>query len=343
MAPIAIDLDHDGSLSFLSRDAGVAFDYGDGNVATAWVDSNDGLLVFDYNQDGLITEGKELVFTLWDPTAQTDLEALSNYFDSNSDGALNSQDDLFDALGVWQDLNSNAITDPGELASLADRGIEALDLTYVPESEPSVQADGDVLVHGEAAVDYTDGSQGLLADAEFAVDPQQTADEPAAQSQEAPEQQEAASLDQPPAAPQGEPAAEEDASVADLVDAYLHPEADPASSSADQQPDPADVSTASVDDLVNQFIEEHPVSDESLAELALDVQDSTDDDPGSHLELDPALSSESVIGVGDDSGTADDSDLTDQLSEQDLLAPVDDVSVVQPSADEYDSYVDPGG
>src|SRR5690606_19894215 len=43
-APVVLDLDGDGA-EFLGLTAGVAYDYGDGLVATAWAGADDGILV----------------------------------------------------------------------------------------------------------------------------------------------------------------------------------------------------------------------------------------------------------------------------------------------------------
>jgi hypothetical protein len=37
---------------------------------------------------GAITEKRQYVFTEWDPTATSDMEALRSVFDSNGDGVL---------------------------------------------------------------------------------------------------------------------------------------------------------------------------------------------------------------------------------------------------------------
>ena len=53
--------------------------------------------------DGEITEQREYVFTEWDPTAGSDLEALASYFDTNGDGKLDANDD-----GCLNSLKPNA-------------------------------------------------------------------------------------------------------------------------------------------------------------------------------------------------------------------------------------------
>ena len=168
--PIAIDLDGDG-VEYLSKEEGVTFvDQASGTVvSTAWVGSDDGLLVIDADSSGTINESKEYVFTDWSDTAETDLEAVAEVFDSNQDGVLDAQDDQFDQFAVWQDANSDGITDEGELQTLSELGIDSIDLNYSDDSEPSTAADGDVTIHGQVEVKLTDGSSTIAEDVSFAI------------------------------------------------------------------------------------------------------------------------------------------------------------------------------
>ena len=169
-APIALDLDQDGT-EYLSREAGVVFtDQSTGESAnTAWVGPDDGLLVIDANNSGTVDESREYVFTEWSETAETDMEAIAEVFDTNQDGVLDAQDDQWDQFRVWQDKDSDGQTDEGELVSLGDLMIESIDLTYVADSQKGTAADGDVVIHGQSAVTYTDGSTTIAEDTSFAI------------------------------------------------------------------------------------------------------------------------------------------------------------------------------
>ncbi|HVL79253.1 MAG TPA: hypothetical protein VM346_08200, partial [Sphingomicrobium sp.] len=160
-APVGIDLDGDGVVSFLAVDAGVSFDYGGGLVATAWVAGNDGILVRDTNRDGQVTHD-ELVFA----TTGSDLDGLRIY-DSNGDGWLTADDDGFELFAVWRDANSNGVVDDGEMVSLIDLGISGISLTS--DGVIYSAAGGDVTVVGTGTYTRTDGSTGVLADAMFAT------------------------------------------------------------------------------------------------------------------------------------------------------------------------------
>jgi hypothetical protein len=171
VAPVVIDLGSDG-IEFLSRSAGVRFDYtGDGSrQATAWFGPQDGLLAYDVNLDGAITDAKEFVFTRWAPEATTDLEALALAFDSNQDGQLSALDAEWSKFGLWIDANSNAVNEAGEFVSLSDLGIRSINLDYQAGSLASVAADGDVTIAGTALVTWDDGQTTQAADASFLTD-----------------------------------------------------------------------------------------------------------------------------------------------------------------------------
>ena len=159
--PIALDLDGDNQVSFLGTDAGAAFDYGGGTVATAWVAGNDGLLVRDANHDGQVS-ADEIVFA----TSGSDLDGLARY-DSNGDGQLSGDDAGFGDFGVWQDADSDGQVDAGELQSLAAHSIASISLSS--DGVGYSAAAGDVNVVGTGSFTRTDGSTGVLADAVFAT------------------------------------------------------------------------------------------------------------------------------------------------------------------------------
>ncbi len=163
--PIVLDLDGDGA-EFLSRSAGVTFDYqGDGSPeSTAWVGADDGLLAIDLNSDGTVSNGSEIVFGR---DGQTDLEGLATVYDSDGNGVLDASDAAFAQFGIWQDTNSNGVTDVGEFRSLSDAGIASISLQS--NGQRYSAANGDVVVHGETTFVRADGSVGIVADTSFAV------------------------------------------------------------------------------------------------------------------------------------------------------------------------------
>jgi hypothetical protein len=57
---------------------------------TAWAGAGSAMLVFDTNNDGTITQRNQVVFTDWDPTATSDMQAQRDVFDTYHDGKLDA-------------------------------------------------------------------------------------------------------------------------------------------------------------------------------------------------------------------------------------------------------------
>ena len=161
--PIVLDLDGDGIELIPISDSATWFDIkNDGTLhQTSWVGTDDGLLAYDENGDGKITNGKEIAFA--DRTAlatDTDLEALASEFDSNKDGVLDSKDANFDKFKIWQDKNSNGISETGEVKSLNDAGILSLSLVG-NKVNYAIEGNG---IKGFTTFTKTDGTVGYGAD-----------------------------------------------------------------------------------------------------------------------------------------------------------------------------------
>lgn len=130
--PLIIDLDGDG-VQTLVDNLGIKFDF-KGNETqsqTGWVHPDDGLLVWDKNQDGIINSGNELFGNnslLFNNTLAKDGFSALSELDSNADGIINSSDKLWLELKIWQDKNSDAISQFNELTSLSDMGINTIEL-----------------------------------------------------------------------------------------------------------------------------------------------------------------------------------------------------------------------
>jgi hypothetical protein len=75
--PIILDLDDIGiKITELSKSTVFMDASGDGlSNRTAWAAAGNGVLFYDPNNTGEITEKRQFVFTEWDPTATNDLEA----------------------------------------------------------------------------------------------------------------------------------------------------------------------------------------------------------------------------------------------------------------------------
>jgi len=128
--PIVLDLDNDGLELVVLEEPTAFFDLdGDGyRERAAWVSADDGLLADDKDGDGAITDHDELSFVGYVEGAQTDLEGLS-HFDTNGNGELDPGDTDWSKFRVWQDLNRDGESDPGELRTLTEAGISSIPLT----------------------------------------------------------------------------------------------------------------------------------------------------------------------------------------------------------------------
>ena len=136
-SPIVIDLNNDG-INTLSLDYTRNFDLDNNGFAeaTGWVQKDDALLAYDRNGNGKIDNGGELFgnYTLSDnyyshTSGNTNGFNALKEFDTNNDGIIDKNDKDFDKLLLWQDKNSNTITDEGELIKLSDK-VKSIDLNY---------------------------------------------------------------------------------------------------------------------------------------------------------------------------------------------------------------------
>ena len=163
--PVVIDLDGDGA-EFDSIEDGIEMDVdGDGiKEQTAWADEDDAVLVYDKNDNNQVDDRSEYAFADYGEEGATDLEGL-RHFDSNEDLVLDANDDEFESFKLWQDRDGDGEVGDDEMITLTEAGIESIEL--VSDGESYTTADGDVFVHGEATVHYSDGSTGTAADAAF--------------------------------------------------------------------------------------------------------------------------------------------------------------------------------
>ncbi|VVM22823.1 Alkaline phosphatase (EC [uncultured Gammaproteobacteria bacterium] len=141
LSPLTLDLDGDGMVETTSKEnSGVYFDHDNNSFAeqSGWVGKDDGLLVFDKNNNGKIDDGSELfgnnTILSNGNKAANGFEALKD-LDSNNDGKIDNQDTNFNNLKIWQDKNSDGKLDEGELLSLAQAGVKSLNTNYNNSNE----------------------------------------------------------------------------------------------------------------------------------------------------------------------------------------------------------------
>lgn len=139
-SPIIISLS-DGQLQLTDVAGGVSFDInGDGSrERMAWTaaSTDDAFLVLDRDQDGEVDHGRELFgdYSPQLPSAEPNgFRALAVFDDplngGNGDGWIDGLDPVFQYLETWTDSNHDGISQPDELRTLPESGIEALGIEY---------------------------------------------------------------------------------------------------------------------------------------------------------------------------------------------------------------------
>ncbi|WP_301182350.1 calcium-binding protein [Stenotrophomonas sp. VV52] len=175
--PLALDLDGDGVVRTRAENgaAGALFDHnGDGiRTATGWVDASDGLLVWDRNGNGKVEDGTELFgdsTTAAGAGFTTGFQALAS-LDSNGDGVIDAQDQRFNEIKVWQDLDGDGISDTGELKTLMELGILSFSLASTNVGNGAVEG-GRLFGTGSFTRRASDGSTvtGVMQDFLFDQD-----------------------------------------------------------------------------------------------------------------------------------------------------------------------------
>ena len=163
--PIVLDLDGDGLELVNPYYSSVYFDHdNDGyRERIGWVAPDDGFLVTDLDLDNQVNTAEELIVANQTDEEDTDLEALASLYDSNGDGILNAQDDNWEKLKIWRDLNQNGVSDSGELNTLEYHGIESIDLQITKSIDGEKEVAGNE-VTGTASYTRIDGTSSEVGD-----------------------------------------------------------------------------------------------------------------------------------------------------------------------------------
>ena len=165
--PITLDLNKDGKIDTTDLDNGVYFDHNGDKVAmkTSWIGKEDGLLVHDRNNNGIIDDGSEL-FGNFKNLAVNGYHALKSY-DMNNDGIIDSNDEIYKHLKVWQDINGDGISQENELKTLEQANIKSLNLAF-SNIDKDLDNGNNLMFEGN----YTDneGKEHKMADINFNID-----------------------------------------------------------------------------------------------------------------------------------------------------------------------------
>lgn len=132
-SPVVLDLDDSGTIDLISLASSEAYWDNDVNgfrSVSGWVDSADGLLAIDLNENGAIDDNGELFGTV-----DTDGFTILAQYDSNDDGEITAEDAVWDDLIVWQDSDENGVSESGELYTMGDFDIVSISLTSTEVSQ----------------------------------------------------------------------------------------------------------------------------------------------------------------------------------------------------------------
>lgn len=145
-----------GLSDLVDRNAHVEFDLGGigDHRIWPWLKPEAAWLVWDGEGNGRIRDGRQLFGTYtWGMFWRDGFEALS-MLDDNNDGLISGAETT--GISVWQDHNSNAVSDPGEVIPLSAAGIMSLACTA------NDQEDGQP--KHSTGVRFIDGGEGPLWD-----------------------------------------------------------------------------------------------------------------------------------------------------------------------------------
>lgn len=163
--PVLMDLNGNGLTLTDRENSNLFLDIGgDGyKRRSSWVGAGDGVLMIDADGDGKISDRKEIVFTDWDPSADTDMQALRQVFDTNGNGLLDAGD------ARWSEFKIMLTNADGTISqkTLAELGIQSINLTV---DATKIAFDGGSSIDGQTTFNRTNGTTGLAATATLTHD-----------------------------------------------------------------------------------------------------------------------------------------------------------------------------
>jgi len=165
ITPIAIDLNGDGVQTVARSASNATFDLlGNGSaIRSGWLSGQDGFLAVDANGNGSI----DGIAELFGGSARGAGFAQLAGYDSNRDGVVDARDAAFGDLRIWRDADGDRATGAGELLTLAQAGVLALNVAHV--DVPFVDAQGNLHLERSSAI-LADGAVADMTDVYFAID-----------------------------------------------------------------------------------------------------------------------------------------------------------------------------
>jgi hypothetical protein len=164
-SPLVVDLSGDG-FETAGKASGAYFDLDNNGFAekTAWMAGDDnGFVVLDRNENGQIDSGAELFgnHTRLEngSCAKDGFEALAQY-DTNNDGQIDVNDEIYSDLRVWID-NGDGKTADGELHTLDELGVEAIGLA---QRQADISQYVEASISGISDAVFSDGETKTVAD-----------------------------------------------------------------------------------------------------------------------------------------------------------------------------------
>lgn len=162
--PLILDINKDG-FNIETKKFGTYFDLNcDGFAEKINWTRQDAILTLDKNGNGIVDDGSEVFgdfHLLADGSrAKNGFEALAQY-DTNGDGVIDENDEIFDQLKLWVDENGDGISDSGELKTLKEMHIKAINLNYEYVNESTGT---EALIGNVATFVYDDDSTAAIGE-----------------------------------------------------------------------------------------------------------------------------------------------------------------------------------
>ncbi len=165
LSPLVIDLNKNGYDLLPKGSVYWDIDNDGFKEASGWVKPSDALLVWDKNANGTVDGQNEL---FGNNAIFADGFANLKSVDSNGNNIISSTDANWSQLRVWQDLNSDGVSQANELKTLTQAGIKDIRLgSFVVAIDQTVEGNKILL---ESRVTMTDNTTRKIGDVWFAYD-----------------------------------------------------------------------------------------------------------------------------------------------------------------------------